>query len=839
MKRYFIYTMMAIFALSACTTSKKIEQDDDFATDSTNSEISEPAQSTAEPSQSTADVSEFDLDEPAAPPAEATAKPAEKDEFSDFDTPAAEKQTEAASTEQPPAAVDEFAEFDNQQPATPAEQAPVPAEQPPVAMAENADSKLENELNSLDGTPPPGATAAAPSPVETPIIPVVPETPMPIVEAQKSQVAPEPPAKPLAKIEQVFYRPNQNGGAVTIEGDQPLQFTTRLNAVTNQLVVEIQNSVIPSRLKRSLNTKDMASSIGSVDIYQKANSKVSRFVIQLRPGAQEPLVQPEGNSLLIIGAANEAYVAKQKADAEKAAATAKLALSADGYTDLSSDGIMGTQSLEEFLVGNQRFYGKKISIETNNLDIKEAIRFIAEESGANLLMDDGLTGQISLRLRQVPWDQALILILKAKKLGYVRQGNVLRIAKLADLQTEELEAYRLLESRRSNVPMIVKRFFISYAVLSDIQAKIREFIISTTAINNTKPIGGTGTSTPATAGVPMVSSSPGAPSTITTAGVATTGTTSGTTAGGGGGTLANDPQALARAQVQGRVIADERTGTLIVTDTPDNMAKIEKLIAALDTQPKQIVLETRIISATESFSKSIGFTWTSSGSTTSPNAAKLGITNSGLGASAPLNSTFSWKNLDVIGNLDAIISLGEMQEKVKVLNTQRNTVTSGKVAKIGVQSKLRIPITTTSAVGSTAANTSGFETVEYGLSGSVTPQASNENTITADIDLKQIQLQNAQGNTSDNQLGGRVVAQSGQTVAVNASFESTNTINETGVPGLKDVPVLGMLFKGKSEVLKKAETLVFITMTVLEPVTGIFKKAAGEISPDQQQTQPQ
>ncbi len=822
MKTYKLYLTVAVFGLvMSCTSNKNTAQDDDFATDATNTSVS------AEPAQPSSDTTELDLDG-STPPAQATTTdptaPADssangqtvaKDEFSDFDQPAAaqlpeDKSTAPTDASKPAAPVDEFAEFND-----PSSTPPAVAVPPPVEAT--AEKSLDDEFNSLNS---PSNVAANP-PAIIPEIPPV-ETPLmapsaPPVEA----VVPSAPVEaPLAKIQQLSYQANQNGGAFTIEGDQPLQFTTRLNSATNQLVVEVQNSIVPARLKRSLNTKDMASSIGSVDVYQKADSKVARFVVQLRPGSAEPLVQPEGNSLLIIGAANEAFVAKQKADAAKALA-AKMPHQSEGFVDLSSDGIMSSQSLEEFLVGNQRYFGKKISIETNNLDVKEAIKFIAEESGANLLMDDGLTGLISLKLRQVPWDQALILILKAKKLGYVRQGNVLRIAKLSDLQSEEQEAYKLLESRRSNEPLVVKRFFISYANLTDMQTKIREFISSTATVPSAST---TGAAKPGAPGAPPFGA--GGPTAVP---------------------LPGSPAATAAAAANpnlGRVIADERTGTLIVTDTPANMSKIEKLIAALDTQPKQVVVETRIINATENFSKSMGFNWVASGSATGANSAALGITNTG-GPKDPasvLSSAFSWKNLDIIGNLDAIISLGEIQNKVKVLNTQRITVNSGKSAPIGAQSKLRIPITTTTTTGAGSVapiGTSGFDTVTYGLKGTVLPQASNENTVSADVDIEQVALEDGTttGNTTTNSIGGRVVARSGQTLAVNASFASTNAQGESGIPGLKDIPVLGILFKGKTETFKKAETLVFITMTILDPVTGVFKKAANELQLETPTTQ--
>ncbi len=747
----------------SCSSSKKLQEEDDFSTDA----ATETSSDTASPSTAQAEDSEFNLDEKPLEVAAAETPATPKDEFADFNDPAAQSQT-ASPTEQnqpapdAPPVKDEFAEFNT------------PDQTPAVVPTETS----------------------TPLPVETPI-----EKEMIATEVMPEPAKPEPTIEAPAQIQSVQYQSNQQGGTVSIQGDKPLQFTTRLNSSTNQLVVEVQNSTIPSRLKKPLNTKDMASSIGSVDIYQKENSQITRFVIQLRPHSTEPLVQPEGNSLLVIGSANADYIAEQKVNAEKKNEEDKFTPQ-EGFTDLSSDGVMSSQSLEEFLVGNNKFYGKKISIEISNIDIKEAIKFIAEESGVNLLMDEGLEGKISLKLRQVPWDQALVLILKAKKLGYIRQGNVLRIATLDNLQNEESQAYRLLETRRSNEPLIVKRFFVSYANLKDLELKIKDFISATAAVNNANPIGSGSVGTNAAS-----------------AAIANGGQT--------GSNQANSAVSAVPSTTQrGRVLSDERTGSLIVTDTPDNMAKIEKLIAALDTQPKQIVVESKIISATDGFTRSLGVVWGSSGSATTNNSARLGINN---GVSGVFDSTFTWGNLDVIGNLDARIALGELQKKVRILNTQRTTVISGGTAKIQAESNLNIPIVQTNTQSNTAIGTSGFTTVKFGLTGDITPQASNENTISADIKLVQVKIDDPKtGSTTNEGIGGKVVTRNGQTVVVQANFQSNNTTDESGVPGLRDIPVLGILFKGKTDIVSKTETMLFSTMTILEPVLGNVKKASTE-----------
>jgi type IV pilus assembly protein PilQ len=461
----------------------------------------------------------------------------------------------------------------------------------------------------------------------------------------------------------------------------------------------------------------------------------------------------------------------------------------------ATGGVLSSDSLEDFLINNNKFYGKKISIETNNLDVKEAIKFIAEESGANLLMDDGLEGRVSLRLRQVPWDQALVLILKAKKLGYVRQGNVLRIARLTDIQNEEAEAIKLLENRRSTEPLVVKRFLISYADIKELETKIKEFIASTVAV------------VPGAAGpVAGASSAPGAP------------------AGGGMATPATLPPPAPR----GKVISDVRTSSLIVTDTPDNIAKIEKLIAALDSQPRQVLIEGKVIEATEEFSRSIGVNWSSNPvKATTFNKAGLSITQA-LPTSGTMDSNFTWGRVDVLGDLTARLMLGERQDKVKTLSSPKITVLSNQPANISQAVSVQIKAGSTTVSNSAGSViTDQINTVPLGVFLKVTPQASNEGTVTLDMDIEKSTLV-AVDSTSTNKRNAKskVIVKSGQTAVIGGIFEATNTTGISGVPGLKDIPILGSLFRGQVEQNQKSELIIFVTPHILQPVTGDDKKSS-------------
>ena len=781
-KSYLSLMVAALLMFSACSSQKKMESDDDFSVE---------APESGAPAGDAAASDDLSLDTP--------------------DAPAAAKAEPAA---------------------------------PPAAAGGDADSALENELNSLDSNPaktadaPPQAaptgdelTLDDPKPAPAPVPPAAPAeppaqaaaVPEEIPPPQEVALAPETkaetkppavvPATPApsdsapATINSVQYQGNNNGGTISIGSTQPLNYTTRLNSTTNQFIVEVQNSLIPKKLKRSLNTKDMASSIGSVDIYQKEGSNISRFVVQLRPGASEPIVQPEGNSLLIIGGGNagtapvattelpagkaggesaraatpgqapvgasdtaeanpesEQQAATMAEDAPKqmglSAKTKKLNASNE-VVDLATDGLMNYDNLEDFLMTNSKFYGKKISIATDNMDIRDAIRFIAEESNVNIIMDDTVEGRVNIKLREVPWDQALVLLLKSKKLIYKRQGNVIRVARLEDIKKDEADAIAMKELRKPKEPLVVKRFFIGYAPIDELAAKIKDYL----AITDVK-----------------------------------------------------DSKALVDpTSVQGKVIADKRTNSLIITDTAENMKRIETLLPILDTQPQQILIEGKIVEAAESFTRGMGITWTSTGNTTGLNTGKFTITptSASIGP-AILNSEFTWGQVDFLGSLTARLSLGESENKVKVLSSPRITVLSSESASINSTSTTLVDSGTTSAGGATT-STKTPQTV--GIQLTVKPQASNEGTVSLDLSINR-SFSGTGSQTFSRNATTKVIVKSGQTSVIGGIYESTVSDNSSGVPGLRNVPVIGALFQGSTTAKDKSELLIFVTPTILKNIRG-------------------
>ncbi len=678
------------------------------------------------------DTGSSDVAADAAPVDDTAAAPADaggKDEFADFDN-SPEDQAHQAGQSQPQSGniEDEFNQADGTQQAQ--QEAPAPVDAAPVEMPPIVD------------TEPP----AAPQVADVPEQPPVEETPAPeIPQVQEPAPVATNQGRP-ATITDLQFKSNENGGTVVVSGNRPLTYTTRTNPDLHQYIVEVENAILPDRLKRSLNTKDIRGAVGAIDAYQNPGSTTARFVIQLRDGVAEPAVQNEGNSLLIVAAGT--------------AATSQVASGADagGMSSEDHGGAVGgdgkilpNQNLTEFLTGNTQFYGKKISIETSNMDIRDALNFITEESGVNMVISDEVKGNVSLKLRQVPWDQALVVLMRARKLGYTRQGNVLRIAPLGDLRTEEDDAAKLALARKNTEPLKVRMFNISYAKVDELEKKLKDFLGE-----------------------------------------------------------------------RGRVVGDLRTNSVVVTDIAENLDRAAKLIASLDTQPPQVLIEGKIVEASERFLRSVGVNWNVSGQAISLGNTARGPVNMNprfninptMAQSGNFNFSVDVGTLDVFGSISAALSLSESEAKVKTLSSPRIMTMSNEPAYISQTTE--VPVKQVTITGNSSQETYQFKPLALRLD--VTPQVTADGSVMMKVKVAR-QIAGAKEtdgsfSTNSREADTRVLVKNGQTAVIGGIYTSDATDGESGVPWLREIPFLGNLFKVSSVTKDKSELLVFLTPRV-------------------------
>jgi type IV pilus assembly protein PilQ len=635
--------------------------------------------------------------------------------------------------------------------------------------AEASDDDLESEFDKETGDK---AQNEAPveddlqkdeleeTPAETPPPPPVVSEDMP--EPEPEPVAPPPPVEEKARIRDIRYLSNSSGGTVVIETSKPVTYQTRMNAATNQFVIEVADAELPPALQKPVELRNQGSRIGGINAYQGSGSHTARIVIQLTgQSGGEPIVQQEGTSLVVIPPA-PVPVAIVEPERTKPVQPVQP----------QTETALSAKTLDEFLTGNQKFFGRVISLQVKDADVRDIVNFLAEESGANIVMSDDVEGKISLKLRRVPWDQALVTIMRTKSLGYVRQGNVLRISTLKSLQAETEAANKILEAQKAIVPNVVQVVPVSYADLDDLTKNVTPF-------------------------------------------------------------LSKD----------GKVQGDKRTSTIIVTDRQEVVDRIGKLIKTLDVAPAQVSIESKIVEAVEDFERFVGINWGFSGSPTTLSAAggasgapiDLGFGMSSfsvapdVSAGAPFSGTLSLGTLDMFGNLDATLTMAENDSMAKVISAPRISTMNREKATIKQEGE-NVTISTT--VTPTSTQTSEKRT-PFALELNVTPQITADGGVIMDLDVRREflgpLLDQATGARAVNKRSAKskILVRNGQTAVIGGIYTNDELEANKGVPGLKDLPILGWLFKSKSHTRSKNELLIFMTPRIIsEGVSGSNEMAS-------------
>ena len=563
----------------------------------------------------------------------------------------------------------------------------------------------------------------------------------------------KPAAQETVKITDIRFMSNSNGGTLVVESSGPVSYTARMSG-PSQYIIEVENVELASRLKSASLLRNLSGSFGRVGASQDPGSTTAKIIVQLaNTNGGEPIVQAEGNTLVVVPPAPPVVVQAPRLDP----VTSEEPYNPSIGSEKPREGALAARTLDEFLSGNQRFYGKPLSIQVRDADVRDVINFIADDSGANLVISEDVSGKISLKLRKIPWDQALVTIMRTKKLGYIRQGNVLRITTLKELQEEADASAKIIESQKAISPTVVKVYPVSFANLDELAKNIKVFLTPNT----------------------------------------------------------------------GNVLIDNRTSTIVVTDKEAVMDRVAKLIKTMDVAPTQVMIEGKIVEALETFSSFMGINWGMTGASKtlankggleggpidfSPNA-RFGGTLDTKGFVAGL----SVGTLDILGDLSATLALAEQDAIAHVISSPRISVLNREKADI-IQSGETISkgaIVTASG----AQNVVTRDKLELKLS--VTPQITADGSVIMEVDVvRQFAGAVADTDTQARPINTRsaktkVMVRNAQTAVIGGIFQSDETNVEDGVPGLKDVPVLGWLFKTKAKNRIKNELLLFLTPRIL------------------------
>lgn len=567
----------------------------------------------------------------------------------------------------------------------------------------------------------------------------------PVAQAAPSAAfAPAGNVDPAALKDIDFRRGVGNSGRVVVELANS-QTGVDIRQQGKDLVVDFLKTTLPEGLRRKLDVTDFGTPVQSV-VTSQVGDRVRMLVTP--SGLWEHSAYQSDNQFVL-------EIREQKLDPSK-------------------------------LTQGPGYNGEKLSLNFQNIEVRSLLQVIADFTNFNVVTSDSVSGAVTLRLKDVPWDQALDIILQAKGLGMRKSGNVLWIApkdEIAAREKQELESKASVESLET---LRTQGFQMNYAKASDIAGQI---------------------------------------------------TGSGGAAGSGG--------ASARIlSARGSVIAEPRTNQLFVTDIPSKLEQVQQLIAKLDIPVRQVLIEARIVEADDRFGRSLGVrlggsdlrgvrggeagypvsgpnrvaiggSYNAVSSTTVESENTLNTVNTSFvnlpstGAGGFLPAAFAVSLFSSAANrfLNLEISALEADGRGKIVSSPR-VVTADQVKAL-IEQGTEFPYQTATSSGATAV---AFRKANLKLE--VTPQITPEGNIILDVDINK----DSRGETTaagiainTKHVQTQVLVENGGTVVIGGIFTEEETEDVAKVPLFGDIPIVGNLFKNKNKSSRKQELLIFIT----------------------------
>ena len=529
----------------------------------------------------------------------------------------------------------------------------------------------------------------------------------------------------------------------------------------SKIVVRTLGNKIPAHLARRLNVNDFATPVSTIDAHNDGSNGV----------------------ITIQAAGSYEYMAYQAED--------KLTISLKRPVDKNPFKPRAAQS----------YTGKKISLDFQDIEVRRVLQLLADFTGINMVAADTVQGNITLRLKDVPWDQALDIILKSKNLDKRRNGNVIWIAPVSELiKAEEEEAKAIAQSVKL-APLQTEYIQLNYAKAADIEKLITE-------------------------------------------GKNTSNSRSGSNTSSGTDPLGDSVGSL--LSPRGTVSVDPRTNTLIINDTSAKIDQIRQMIDLLDVSVKQVMIEARIVRATTDFTKEMGVKW---------GILSQGITNNNHllvgGSDTTLwnlrepekdDDTGGWKyeierpqNLNVdLGVTSAgasriafgLISLSDFMLDLElsalqadgygeVISTPKVLTADKQNAKVA--SGAQIPYQSSEGGGVNPVSTTKFidATLSLDVTPSITPDGKVQMQLNITSNSPGAPTPTGQLTINKNEVNTNVLVDNGETVVLGGIFEQQTANSQTKVPFLGDIPYIGRLFRKDIKSDNKRELLIFVTPRIV------------------------
>ncbi len=543
-------------------------------------------------------------------------------------------------------------------------------------------------------------------------------------------------------------------------------------ATGERVVLDIRKTTLPPKFRRALDTSAFSGAVKMIAAYERGSDV--RVVVDLRRpvpyhltrdggqitlafegGSDEPRpsqtgeVRTGGREIVVIEGAPQGAGPQGTAPAGGAAAP-------QGGVAPSDPASLG-------------YTGRRLSMDFVDADIRNVLRIIGEVSGLNVVAGDGVQGKVTVRMVDVPWDQALDVILKTRGLDQVREGNVIRIAPAEKIAQERAKQEEARKTAVAEAPLFNDIIPVNYATAGEVLDKVQAVLSE-----------------------------------------------------------------------RGSASVDQRTNALLVKDTADRLDEVRELVARLDTQTPQVLIEARIVEVASTFARDLGIQWggsfnadTAHGNSTgwafphSINAVgDSGVQNfavnlpAAVGAASPGGAlALTFGSIDDILTLDLRLSAIESSGRGRVISSPRVTTLDNKTAEIS--QGVEIPFTT--------ATEEKIETssIDYKLKLNVTPHVTSDRSIIMKIDVTKdapsttfFAVDSRTPAKETRAATTEVLVKDGETTVIGGIITDTQGDQELSVPFLGKIPYLGALFRKKEKRVDKTELIIFITPKIanLQPV---------------------
>jgi len=530
-----------------------------------------------------------------------------------------------------------------------------------------------------------------------------------------------------------FHRGKNGEGRIEVDLSDPgIGIDIRQQGAS--LIVDFLKTSLPQNLQRKLDVVDFATPVQDVDTFAQGNNV--RMVIEPKGNWEHSAYQTDNKFIVEV----KPVVADPN----------KLGQGGTGYK------------------------GEKLTLNFQKIDVREALNVIADFTGTNMVISDTVRGNITLRLKDVPWDQALDIILQSRGLDMRKIGNVIQVAPRAEIAAKEKLELTSRQEISELQDLRTESFQISYQKADAIAAL-----------------------------------------------------------------LSSDKQRI--LSKRGSAVVDARTNTLFIQDTPDRLEEARKLIKQVDVPVRQVMIEARIVEATDNFSKNLGVRlgYNSTDAFSIGNSTRL---FGNIGANTPttgplagtvMPATTPNVNLPSSGTAGAFSMLlfnSNVSKLLSVELTALETDSKGKIIsspRVVTSDQTEATIATGTEIPYQQASSSGATNVAFKsatLSLSVKPQITPDDNIIMDIKVNKDsvgQLYAGVPSINTNAVKTQVLVENGGTVVIGGVYLQQQNKGVNKVPLLGDIPVLGYLFRSTDKLDNKSELLVFITPKIIQDAMSL------------------